>query len=307
MTTRALLHELDLHPLKRLGQSFLVDQRVLERILAAAEVGPQDTVLEIGAGLGILTEALGQRARRVVAVEIDQRLVRVLRERLKAKTNTEIILGDILALDIAGLLQDRQLQPDQRYKVVANIPYYITSAVLRRILEQSFRPEMIVLMVQKEVARRISAEPGEMSLLAVSVQFYGLPRVVATVPASCFYPVPKVDSAIVRIDPHAQLPLDEDEVAAFFDVVRAGFGQRRKQLRNALLHGLQLSLASLGQGLSHASIDGTRRAETLSVDEWAKLYRALKSQGCWHPVPDSVERSSHALDADVATRSKDGR
>jgi 16S rRNA (adenine1518-N6/adenine1519-N6)-dimethyltransferase len=287
MTTQALLHELDLHPRKRLGQSFLVDWHVLGRILAAADVGPQDTVLEIGAGLGILTEALGQRARRVVAVEIDQRLVSVLHERLKAASNTEIILGDILALDIPGLLPQRcwdlqqgsEPRSDQRYKVVANIPYYITSAVLRRILEQRLRPEIIVLMVQKEVARRITAGPGEMSLLAVSVQFYGLPRVVAPVPARCFYPVPKVDSAIVRIDPHPRLPLNEEDIAAFFDVVRAGFGQRRKQLHNALLHGLHLPAECLAESLSQAGIDGRRRAETLSVKEWVTLYGALKSRG----------------------------
>jgi len=278
MTTQALLHELDLQPLKRLGQSFLVDRHVLERILAAADVGPQDTVLEIGAGLGILTEALGQRARRVVAVEIDQRLVSVLHERLKAASNTEIILGDILALDIPGMLQGSEPRSDQRYKVVANIPYYITSAVLRRILEQSLRPEIIVLMVQNEVARRITAGPGEMSLLAVSVQFYGLPRVVAPVPARSFYPVPKVDSAILRIDPHPRLPLNEQDIAAFFDVVRAGFGQRRKQLHNALLHGLHLPAERVAQSLNQAGIDATRRAETLSVMEWVTLYGALKSR-----------------------------
>jgi 16S rRNA (adenine1518-N6/adenine1519-N6)-dimethyltransferase len=279
MTTQALLHEFDLRPLKRLGQSFLVDQHVLERILAAADLGPQDTVLEIGAGLGILTLALGQRARRVVAVEIDQRLVSVLQERLKGASNTEIILGDILALSIPGLLQGSEPRSDLRYKVVANIPYYITSAVLRRILEQSLRPEIIVLMVQKEVARRITAGPGEMSLLAVSVQFFGAPRVVALAPARCFYPVPKVDSAIVRIDPHRQLPLAEGDITAFFDVVRAGFGQRRKQLHNALLHGLRLPAERVAQSLNQAGIDGARRAETLSVMEWVTLYGAVKSRG----------------------------
>ncbi len=278
MTTQALLRELDLRPLKRLGQSFLVDQHVLGRIVASAEVGPRDTVLEIGAGLGTLTEALGQRAGRVVAVEIDQRLVSVLQERLKDTRNIEIIWGDILALDIAALLQGSEPHSDERYKVVANIPYYITSAVLRHILEQRLRPEIIVLMVQKEVARRITAGPGEMSLLSVSVQFYGLPRVVATVPARSFYPVPKVDSAIVRIDPHAWLPLAESDTAAFFNVVRAGFGQRRKQVHNALVHGLHLPAERLAQSLGQAGIDGKRRAETLSVSEWVALHQALKSQ-----------------------------
>jgi 16S rRNA (adenine1518-N6/adenine1519-N6)-dimethyltransferase len=283
MDTKALLRELDLRPLKGLGQNFLVDRGVLERILAAAEVGPQDVVLEVGAGLGILTRALAERARRVIAVEVDRRLVTILREQLSAFANSEVVLGDILGIDIAGLVRSVCGESPPPYKVVANIPYYITSAVLRHILEQDLRPGLIVLMVQKEVAQRIIAQPGEMSLLAVSVQFYGRPSFVARVPARCFHPAPKVDSAIVRIDLHEHLLLPRGSIAPFFDVVRAGFGQRRKQLHNALVHGLHLPAGSVAEALAQASIDGQRRAETLSVGEWVSLHQAL-----YKPVGERV-------------------
>ena len=194
------------------------------------------------------------------------------------------MLGDILALPISELLAtelvsrpaERDARGPMAYKVVANIPYNITSAVLRHLLEATMRPELIVLMVQKEVAQRITAKPGDMSLLSVSVQFYGRPRLMHRVPARAFYPVPKVDSAIIRIAPHPQLPLGSEEIAPFFDVVRAGFGQRRKQLRNSLAHGLALSAKRIAGALSEAAVDGKRRAQTLSIGEWVALYRALQ-------------------------------
>jgi 16S rRNA (adenine1518-N6/adenine1519-N6)-dimethyltransferase len=278
MDIKGLLRQWELHPRKGLGQNFLVDERVLKQILAKAEVGPEDTVLEVGAGLGTLTQALAERARRVVAVEVDPQLVPALRSRLQSTSNVEIVQGDILALDIARLMWGECTQRASPYKVVANIPYYITSAVLRHLLEASARPELIVLMVQKEVAQRIVAKPGEMSLLAVSVQFYALPRLVARVPARAFYPRPKVDSAIVRLDPREQLPLGTDEIGPFFKVVRAGFAQRRKQLRNSLAHGLGLSPQLVTRAMSGAGIDPRRRAQTLSVAEWVTLYRTLHTR-----------------------------
>jgi len=249
---------------------------VLQQILAAAEVGPLDTVLEIGAGLGTLTQALAVQAQRVVAVEVDEQLVAALSARLQSFPAVQIISGDILALEIADLVQAGPGQDTLTYKVVANIPYYITSAVLRHLLEARARPQLIVLMVQREVAQRILAKPGDMSLLAVSVQFYGQPRLMARVPARAFYPVPKVDSAILRIDPYLQLPLETEEIAFFFDVVRAGFGQRRKQLRNALPHGLQLPPDRVVQAMHQAGIEEKRRAETLSITEWVALSWELK-------------------------------
>jgi len=278
MRTKALLRELGIRPQKALGQNFLVDERILQRILAAAEVSSADAVLEIGAGLGTLTEALAERVQRLVAVEIDRCLVNFLRQRLAAFPNTRIVQGDILSLDICQLLQREPVEAIVPFKVVANIPYYITSAVLRHLLETPVRPQLIVLMVQREVAQRIVATQGQMSLLAVSVQFYGEPSITGRVPAQAFYPVPNVDSAIVRIVPHDRLPLSGDDVAVFFRVVRAGFGQRRKQLRNSLAHGLALPVNLIARTLAVAGIERQRRAQTLSVGEWVILYRALSSE-----------------------------
>jgi 16S rRNA (adenine1518-N6/adenine1519-N6)-dimethyltransferase len=280
MTTQSLLREWQLTPHKELGQNFLVDRGVLAHILAAAEIRATDTVLEIGPGLGTLTQALAEHAQRVVAVEVDRQLVAILHDRLQEFPNVRVVAGDILALEIAGLLGAEPAggPAGHAYKVVANIPYNITSAVLRHLLEASLRPQLIVLMVQKEVAQRITARPGDMSLLAVSVQFYGRPRLVHRVPAGAFYPVPKVDSAIIRIDPHPELPLTPEQVAPFFAVVRAGFGQRRKQLRNSLLHGTGLPAEAIVRALAQAGVDGERRAQTLSVEEWVTLYRALSAR-----------------------------
>ncbi len=276
MELKALLQRHELHPRKRLGQNFLSDRRVVQKTLTTAEVGAEDVVLEIGSGLGILTQALAEQAQRVVALEVDEHLVLILRERLAPFPNVEIVQGDILSLDPAELAKAGY---SAGYKVVANIPYYITSAVLRHLLEASARPQLIVLMVQKEVAQRIVAQPGEMSLLAVSVQFYAQPRLAFRVPASAFYPVPKVDSAVIRIDPRPQLPLPPEEIGSFFGVVRAGFAQRRKQLRNALANGLSLPTAQVCQSMESAGIEAGRRALTLCVDEWVTLYRALAVTG----------------------------
>ena len=278
MGIKALLRELGLRPRKGLGQNFLVDPHVLLRLLAVAEIGSQDLVLEVGAGLGTLTQALAEQARRVVAVEVDQRLVDVLRQRLAAFSNVEIVRGDILTLDITRLLREEPTRDTPPYKVVANIPYHITSAVLRHVLETVAGPQLIVLMVQREVAQRIVAKEGQMSLLAVSVRFYGQPSVVGRVSARAFYPVPKVNSAILRIIPHDELMLGGDDIAPFFKVVRAGFGQRRKQLRNALAHGLAMPVDCVTRALVAAGIQPQRRAQTLSVDEWVKLYRAMSPE-----------------------------
>jgi 16S rRNA (adenine1518-N6/adenine1519-N6)-dimethyltransferase len=279
MAVKSLLRQWELTPHKELGQNFLIDQRVLRQILAAAEISARDEVLEIGPGLGTLTQALAEHAQRVVAVELDRQLAALLHDRLEAFPNVRVVVGDILALPVSELLAtDKAGRPTEyAYKVVANIPYNITSAVLRHLLEARTRPKLIVLMVQKEVAQRITAKPGDMSLLSVSVQFYGRPRLIHRVPARAFYPAPKVDSAIIRIDPHPQLPLEPEEVEPFFTVVRAGFAQRRKQLRNSLLHGLGLSAECIAGALAQAAVDGERRAQTLDIAEWVALYRALRA------------------------------
>ena len=268
---RQVLRRYGLQPRKGLGQNFLVDRRALERIVEAAELTPADTVLEVGPGVGQLTRLLAEAAGRVVAVELDPQMVAALRQELAGLRNVEIVEADILQVDPAALAGRVP------YKVVANLPYYITSAALRHLLEAQPPPSLLVVTVQEEVAARITAQPPEMSLLAVSVQFYGRPRRVARIPAGAFYPPPKVDSAIVRIDvyPPGERPVQVDDVEWFFRVVRAGFGQRRKQLRNSLAAGLHLTAAEVEAALQRAGIDPHRRAETLSLEEWARLSREL--------------------------------
>jgi 16S rRNA (adenine1518-N6/adenine1519-N6)-dimethyltransferase len=254
-----------------LGQNFLTDPFHLEQIVAAAELTSADTVLEIGPGSGTLTRLLAAAAGQVIAVELDPKLVHLLRQEYGQLPNLTVIEADILQVEVATLLPD-SLPP---YKVVANLPYYITSAVLRHLLESTPRPERLVVMVQKEVAQRIVAQPGQMSLLAVSVQFYGQPQIVHRVPAGAFYPPPKVDSAVVRIDIFATPPVPVTDIPHFFRVVKAGFSQKRKQLKNSLGAGLSLPAAVVVTALEQAGIDPTRRAETLSLAEWGRLAAGL--------------------------------
>lgn len=261
------MRQLNLRPTKGKGQSFLVDESVLDTILGAAELSPADSVLEIGPGLGILTTALAQRAGQVLAVELDARLAEHLRKGLSIFPNVRLVEGDILSLPVAEL-------PMPPYKLVANIPYSITSAVLRRFLETPDPPSRLVLMVQKEVAQRIVATPGHMSVLAVSVQFYATPRLVATVPASAFYPVPEVDSAVLCLDTLPEPPVDVP-ARRFFRTVTAGFSQKRKQLHNSLGAGLGIPAAEMTRLLRSVNIDESRRAETLSLSEWAAVTRVL--------------------------------
>jgi 16S rRNA (adenine1518-N6/adenine1519-N6)-dimethyltransferase len=265
--TRRLLRQSDIRARKGLGQHFLVDEGVLEAIIAAADLKPDDLVVEVGPGLGILTRALAQRAGGVVAVELDDKLAALLKETLASLNNVTIVNGDVLKIEPEELVKGG-------YKVVANLPYYITSPVMRHFLEASAKPQAMVVMVQKEVAEAIAAEPGDMSLLSVSVQFYGEPRIVTIVPPESFYPAPEVSSAILKIDIYPQPRVDVDE-KGFFDTVRAGFAAPRKQLANSLARGLGREKAEVLPFLQKASIDPSRRAETLSVGEWAELWRVL--------------------------------
>jgi 16S rRNA (adenine1518-N6/adenine1519-N6)-dimethyltransferase len=269
---RSLLRKFGIKPRKGLGQNFLVSKGLLQRIIAAAEIGDEDAVLEIGAGLGTLTRSLAQRARRVIAVELDERLIPPLRQMLASYPQVEIVQGDMLAIEPADLLSTP-------YKVVANLPYYITSAILRHFLEARRKPNLMVVTVQREVARRLVAGPGSMSLLGVSVQFYGQPRIVAYAPPGAFYPSPRVESAVVRIDLYDQCPTVVHDVDAFFDVVRAGFAQRRKQLRNSLSQGLNMPVDHVVEALHRTGLSEKQRAQELSVEQWARLYKELS-----HPV-----------------------
>jgi 16S rRNA (adenine1518-N6/adenine1519-N6)-dimethyltransferase len=287
-----LLRRHGLHLKKGLGQNFLADAVHLDRIVAAAELTTDDVVVEVGPGVGTLTARLASQAGRVVAVELDASLLPALHETLAPYANVTIVQGDILQLDPGQLSMANSQWPmvddqssDQsdslpiancpltidHYKVVANLPYYITSAAIRHLLTAERPPALLVLTVQREVAQRIVARPPDMSLLAVSVQFYAQPELVARIPAGAFYPPPKVDSAILRLRPWSQPPVDVPNVDAFFAVARAGFGQRRKQLRNSLRANLSAAQGQVDAMLSQAQIDPQRRAETLTLAEWAQL------------------------------------
>lgn len=268
---KTLLERYGLEPKKGLGQNFLHDPNTLEKIVAAAELQPGDTALEIGPGTGTLTEVLARNAARVIAVEIDDQLAPILRERLAPYDNVEVVFRDILQTDVPALVGERE------FVVVANVPYYITSAIIRHLLEAPRRPKRIVLTVQLEVAERLLAKPGDMSLLAVSAQYYGKPSLVMRIKAGAFWPRPDVDSAAVRLDVYDKPAVDVPDDATFFRVVRAGFSQKRKQLKNSLSADLHLSGDATSAWLESAGIDPRRRAETLTLEEWAALARAYAS------------------------------
>ena len=281
MRVKSLLRQWNLRPDNALGQNFLVDPTILQRIAEAAELTIDDVVLEIGAGTGALTRLLASEAKHVVAVELDRRLMPLLERELSDLDNVTAIQGDILSLDPSSLI-DAVLPnaglSQANYRVVGNLPYYITSAILRHVLERDRRPELMVITVQYEVAERIVAEPGDMSVLAASVQFYGEPELLFKIDSASFYPSPAVDSGVVRLDVHTSPRLPDDQIDTFFRVVRAGFSQRRKQLHNALSTGLadQLSRDEAIERLHQADVDHRRRAETLSIDEWVKITDALQ-------------------------------
>lgn len=267
----ALLRQYGLRPDKKLGQNFLVDPAALERVVAAAGELAGEVVLEIGPGLGSLTRLLAERARRVVAVELDAGLIPPLKRVLNDYENVQIVSGDILQLDPGALVGETD------YCVVANIPYYITSALLRHLLEAPVKPDRMVLTVQQEVAARICASPGEMSLLALSVQVYGRPEITAHLPAEAFYPEPKVDSAIVRVEFYPEPRIPAPELETFFRLAKAGFSQKRKIMRNALSGGLGLPANEVEEMLAQAAIDPRRRAETLDIEEWHRLVKVYLS------------------------------
>ena len=276
MTLKAALDERHLAPRKKWGQHFLTDRRILESIVAAADVTSTDCVLEIGPGLGHLTRVLAEHAGQVIAVEVDPGLAEKLTTDFAASDNVKILRGDVLEHTPSDWLKQAGVNPASSlaYKVVANLPYYITSAILRHLLEADQKPRVIVAMVQREVAARMTALPPKTNLLAVSVQFFASVRVMRKIAAGAFYPRPRVDSAVVRLDV-IESAARGDAARKFFDVVSAGFGERRKQLRNSIAQGLGLTLDAAQSALLRAQIDPTRRAETLTLNEWRALARAL--------------------------------
>lgn len=277
---RNLLYAHNMRPNKAFGQNFLVDRAVLMKIVEAADIEADEEVLEVGAGTGVLTRELARRARRVVAVEMERDMLTLLAKTTGEFKNVEVIARDLLFLDPVEVFGQAP------YKLIANLPYYITAPTFRHFLESANPPRVLVVMVQQEVAQRIVAGPGDLSVLGVSVQFFGQPRIVARVPARAFYPAPKVDSAILRVDVHAEPPLAPTEQESFFRVVQAGFSERRKQLHNSLTHGLHYKNELIRNWLASAGIDASRRAETLSIEEWLRLWRVVEEE---KQVPPEVQ------------------
>lgn len=281
---RAALHSLNLRPTRGMGQNFLINGFVLEQIVTAAMLAPDDVVVEVGPGLGVLTWELLQHTRHVIAVELDKRLAARLREEFAATVRTthaaalHVAQGDILHISAETLLEQAGCSPP--YKVVANLPYAITSPVLRHFLEVTPQPVLMVVLVQWEVAERITATAGDLSMLAHAVQMYALPEIVARVPADNFFPEPDVDSAILRLHVRSSPAIAVDNLDAFFRILKAGFLHARKKLSNALPSGL----SALGEpytrqdvimALEAAGVSPDRRAETVTLEEWGAVYRAL--------------------------------
>lgn len=273
---RRILKRYGIRPDTRLGQNFLVDPAALERVMQAAELDPGDAVLEIGAGVGTLTARLARDVRRVVAVELDRRLIAPLCEVIGGLPSVEVIQADALQLDLAHHMHS------EPFRVVANIPYQITSHLLRRLMEMPTAPDRVVLTLQAEVVDRIVAAAGAMSLLALSVQVYGEPKRMAAIPAGAFFPVPQVDSAVLRIDRHPVPVIPAGLIPSFFRLARAGFQQRRKQLRNSLASGLGIPAAEASIMLERAAIRPDRRAQELALEDWERLARvsvSVKGEG----------------------------
>ncbi len=262
---------------KSLGQHFLVDRRILRRIVTATHLTAEETVVEVGAGLGVLTAELAKRAGRVVAVEVDEGLCDHLRRRFAETQNLAVVCRDILSLEPGELLQ--MVGATLPYVVAGNLPYNIAAAVMRLFLEAKQKPQRLIVTLQREVAESIVAAPGRLSLLALSVQFYAQPLLLFTVPPTAFRPPPKVESAVLRLDVRDEPAIALDDVDAFFGFLRAGFSAPRKQLRNALGHALGIGGAVAGEELSRAGIDPSLRAQALTLEQWATLYHAFEAKG----------------------------
>jgi len=262
---RHLLESYEIYPKKKLGQNFLYDPNSLRKIVDIARVETSDTILEIGPGTGSLTRTLADHAQQVISIEVDTRLMQLLEDECAAYDNIHIHWGDVLKTDIGELVGDAP------YKVVANLPYYITTAILQYLLEQPNKPQSLTVMMQKEVAERIVAKPGNMSMLAVSVQFYGTPKIEMILKPQVFYPRPNIDSAVLQLQVEPQPTVNTPDEKTFFKIVKAGFRLKRKQIKNSIGNALGMANEEAAALLTQAGIDPKRRAETLSLQEWATL------------------------------------
>ena len=289
-----LCKELDIRPTKSKGQNFLIDGNILNKIVKVSDLKKSDTVLEVGPGLGCLTVELAKRAGKVISVELDRKLAAYLRGIMEEYGNVEMVEGDILKLPIADLrlpieddatdddaasrrIQDTRYRiQDTGYKIVANLPYNITSRFLRKFLTAENKPSEMVLMIQKEVAQRICAKAGDMSLLAVSVQFYGEPKIIDYVSKNCFWPSPEVDSAVLRIKLWGDSMKHDVADDAFFRIVKIGFSSKRKQLANNLAAGLQREKDEMREILVECGLDKKVRAEDLDVSDWVEIVENIE-------------------------------
>lgn len=268
LTSRTIIKKLlksrGFRPSKYLGQNFLISKRVIKKIIEAASIQPKDNILEVGPGIGTLTLELAKKAGKVIAIEKDPKMIEILKETLRGFGNIEIIRGDILKVKLGV----------ENYKVVANLPFYLTAPAIRKFLELTeVRPQLMVLVVQKEVGQRIVAQPPRMSLLAVSVQLYASCKIISFVSKKSFWPQPKVNSAIIKIIPR---PPAIGDRGLFFKIVKAGFSHPRKQLINNLSQGLEISREKTKVWLQENKIQPTQRAETLKVEDWLKLTKSYK-------------------------------
>ncbi|HEY61430.1 MAG TPA: ribosomal RNA small subunit methyltransferase A [Anaerolineae bacterium] len=266
-----IVKQFKLTPRKNLGQNFLTDENILKRIIDIAEITPKDNVLEIGAGLGSLTRLLCKQASHVTTIEIDERFIPILQDILSPYNNCNIIHGNILKIYPEEIIRTED------YVVVANIPYYITSALIRHLLEAEKKPKRIILTIQYEVAKRLCASSNKMSLLALSVQIYGTPTLIQKIKPGAFYPRPKVDSAVIRIDLFENPLIEVELMDLFFDLARSGFGKKRKTLANSLSSGMGTNKNEIRSLLSNLGIDPRRRAETLSIAEWKTITQQWNS------------------------------
>jgi 16S rRNA (adenine1518-N6/adenine1519-N6)-dimethyltransferase len=262
---------------KALGQHWLVDRRVLGRIARAVGINTDDTVVEVGAGSGLLTDLLAQRATRLIALEVDPALTNALRERFRGRDHVSVVEADVLALTPEEIL-DRG-GGALPYVVAGNLPYFIGSAIVRHFLLASTQPRRIVVTLQAEVAKNMAAGPGRLSYISVETQYHAEPRVVFEIPPGAFRPPPRVRSAVLRLDTRQAAAIEVDDRDAFFRLVQAGFAAPRKQLRNALAIGLEVGPGEAKAVLAEAGLDPTRRAQTLTLQEWAGLYRAYCRAG----------------------------
>ena len=268
------------HTTKSLGQNFLTDKAIIDQIIEGADIGPEDLVIEIGPGLGVITWEAAQKAKKVIAVEIDKRLLPILAETLADCPNVEILNQDILKTDVNKLIAEEKKQGIRQVKILGNLPYYITTPIIMKLLEDGVEAESITVMMQKEVADRIQSSPGKKTYGAISaaVQYFCQPEIVTRVPRDVFIPQPNVDSAVLKLTVRKEKPVDVTDHDLFMACIKAGFGQRRKTLANSLtgIDGVGKELAA--EVLAACGIDSSRRAETLDLNEFAALSNELKKR-----------------------------